>query len=99
MAKSSSAAWEAVKTLIEESIFNLLNSMTRAEPIEEAYAEFAPEARTKTKDQLHLVAKYAAEYYVAETKAASKVPLERVRQVTRAAIHYALKRLTDESNP
>jgi hypothetical protein len=98
MAKSSGAAWVSVKTLIEESIFSLLIAMVKADTVEENYSEFANEARSKTKDQLHAVAKYAAEYYVSETQGKGKVSRERVRQVTKAAIHYALKRISDESH-
>jgi len=96
--KNVQAANDALTILFEETFYEIMLAMVKAEPHEAEYASFKEEARILTKSQLRRIAKYAAEFYVRETGTSpAEVPQERIRSLKKQAIAYALKRLKHEA--
>ena len=91
---------EAMITLLEETFYQLMIGMVKAEPYEADYAGFREAARDLTKVQLRHISRYAAEYYVREAKPSpSKLSLAQIMALKKRAIASALCRLAeDEAN-
>jgi hypothetical protein len=97
--RTSKKVKDAMTTLFEETFYQIMIAMVKAEPYEAEYAGFREAARDLTKSQLRRISRYAAEYYVRETNPSpGKVPLERVKTLKKDAIAHALERLRDEEN-
>ncbi len=53
------AAWVR---LFSEAFFEVMSALTRAEPVEPAYARFAPAAKRRTKEELRRLAGIAGQH-------------------------------------
>ena len=98
--RTSKKVKDALTTLFEETFYQIMIGMVKAEPYEAEYGGFQEAARTLTKTQLRRISRYAAEYYVAEANPSpGKVPPARVENLKQRAIANALERLAaDEAN-
>jgi len=98
--RTSKKVKDAMTTLFEETFYQIMIAMVKAEPYEAEYGGFQEAARKLTKAQLRRISRYAAEYYVRETNPSpGKVPPDRVSTLKRKAIANALSRLAeDEAN-
>jgi hypothetical protein len=82
---------EAWARLFSEAFFEVMTALTRAEPVEAAYARFAPAAQQRTKAEHKRLADLAGRY-IAERAGPdpSKLTLEESEALTVEALEFAL---------
>jgi hypothetical protein len=84
-------AREAWARLFSEAFFELMTALTKAEPVEAAYARFAPAAQRRTKAELKRLADLAGRYIAARAgNDPSKLSLEKSEALTVEALESAL---------
>jgi hypothetical protein len=82
---------EAWARLFSEAFFEVMTALTRAEPVEAAYAKFAPEAQRRTKAEHKRLAELAGRY-IAERAGPdpSRLSIEESESLTVEALEFAL---------
>jgi hypothetical protein len=84
-------ARDAWARLFSGAFLELMNALTRAEPVEQAFARFRPTAKKKTKSELKRLADLAGRH-IAERAGPepSKLSEERLHALTVEALEFAL---------
>ncbi len=97
MPKQTPEVKEALTVMFEKIFFHLMDGMAKSESYAAEYAEFKVAERHYTESQQGKIARYAAEYFVRETKfSPARLPKDRIKVLKKRAIAYALDRLENE---
>jgi hypothetical protein len=93
-------AREAWARLFSEAFFEVMTALTRAEPVEPAYARFGPAAKRKTKAELRRLAELAGRR-IAERAGPdpTKISPERAEKLTVESLEFALGQPDNEERP
>lgn len=99
MPERSAETNEAWVTLFEETFFNLMTAMVKAESVEDDYAKLRSAVREKTTQQRRLLSRYAGEYFVKNANpGVTTVSKSETVKLKSKALEFALKKLSDEEN-
>src|SRR6202034_4671465 len=97
MAKPTAKVKRAWITQYEAAFFYTLDQILRNDENAEEFSEFHAQAKRLTAAQLHVVAKYASEYFVEKANPnPGKVPENKIGGLMKEAIGEALKRIAND---
>jgi hypothetical protein len=84
---------EAWAKAFSEAFFEVMTALTRAEPVEAAYARFGPAAQRRTKAELKRLAELAGSYVLERAGPdPGRLSLEEYEALTVEALEFALGR-------